>query len=85
LHEDATYSQPFQIDLQELFHSLGQIVDSVELTLIANMPLAEMQRLNWTTTENESSHWNTIAQSSVRDTKITLNPMEIRTFQVTVQ
>jgi lysosomal alpha-mannosidase len=34
LHEDATYSQPFQIDLQELFHSLGQIIDSVELTLI---------------------------------------------------
>jgi hypothetical protein len=49
------------------------------------MPLAEMQRLNWTTTENESSHWNTIAQSSVRDTKINLNPMEIRTFHVTVQ
>jgi lysosomal alpha-mannosidase len=57
-YEDAIYSEPIQIDLQQLFNNLGQITDLVELILTANMPLAEMKRLNWTTTENESSHWN---------------------------
>jgi lysosomal alpha-mannosidase len=62
LNEDAIYSQPIQIDLKQLFHSLGQITDVIELILTANMPLAEMKRLNWTTTEHESSHWNTIGE-----------------------
>jgi len=62
LYEDAIYSQPIQIDLQQLFHSLGQITDVTELILTANMPLAEMNRLNWTTTEHESSHWNAIGE-----------------------
>ena len=93
----------FKSILQQLLHSLGEISDLTELILTANMPLAEMKRLNWTTTENESSHWNTIGkflsyintfynfsfdlleQTSLQDTKITLNPMQIRTFQVTVQ
>lgn len=56
LHEDATYSQPIQIDLQQLLHSLGKISDLTEMILTANMPLAEMKRLNWTTTDNESSY-----------------------------
>jgi lysosomal alpha-mannosidase len=57
LNEDATYSQPIQIDLQQLLTSLGEITDVNELILTANMHLSEMNRLNWTTTENESSHW----------------------------
>jgi lysosomal alpha-mannosidase len=62
LHEDDIYSQPIQIDLQKLLTSLGTIVDFVELTLTANLPLAELNRLNWTTTENESSYWNAIGE-----------------------
>jgi lysosomal alpha-mannosidase len=62
LNEDDIYSQPIQIDLQQLFHSLGQITDFTELILTANMPLAEMKRLNWTTIEHESSFWNTIGK-----------------------
>jgi hypothetical protein len=58
LNEDDIYSQPIQIDLQKLLTSLGKIVDFVELILTGNMPLAEMKRLNWTTTENESSYWD---------------------------
>jgi lysosomal alpha-mannosidase len=61
-HEDATYSQPIQIDLQQLFHSLGEIKNFTELILTANMPLAEVKRLNWTTTENESSYWSTMGE-----------------------
>ena len=60
LNEDAIYSQPIQIDLQQLLTSLGNITDVNELTLAANMPLSEMKRLNWTTTENESSYWDTV-------------------------
>ncbi len=62
LNEDAIYSQPIQIDLQQLFHSLGQITDVIELILTANMPLSEMKRLNWTTIQHESTHWNTIGE-----------------------
>jgi lysosomal alpha-mannosidase len=57
LNEDATYSQPIKVDLQQLLTSLGKISDVNELILTANMHLSEMNRLNWTTTENESSHW----------------------------
>jgi lysosomal alpha-mannosidase len=58
LNEDVIYSQPIQIDLQKLFTSLGKISDVKELTLAANLPFSDMKRLNWTTTENESSYWN---------------------------
>ncbi|CAF4850590.1 unnamed protein product [Rotaria sp. Silwood1] len=85
LHEDEVYSQPIQIDLQKLLNSLGKIIDVTELTLAGNMPLSDMKRLNWTTTENESSYWNEIEQISSNNTIITLNPMQIRTFQITVQ
>lgn len=61
LYEDAIYSQPIQIDLQQLLHSLGEINNFTELILTANMPLAEMKRLNWTTTENESTYWKAAA------------------------
>ena len=103
LQEDAIYSLPIQIDLQQLLYSLGRINDFTELILTANMPLIELKRLNWTTNQQESSYWNTLSQfcfihshfhnpysyflgqSSTKDTKITLNPMQIRTFQVTMQ
>ncbi len=62
LNEDAIYSQPIEIDLQQLLQSLGQIEDLTELILTANMPLSELKRLNWTTTENESSDWNAIGE-----------------------
>ncbi len=55
LNEDATYSQPITFDLQSIFKTIGTISDSVELTLSANLPLANLQRLNWTTTDGESS------------------------------
>jgi lysosomal alpha-mannosidase len=58
LNEDSFYSQPIEIDLQQLLQNLGVITDVTEMVLIANMPLSEMNRLNWTTTENESSHWH---------------------------
>ena len=62
LNEDTTYSQPIEVDLQQLLHSVGQITDLTELILTGNMPLSEMNRLNWTTNENESSHWKAMGK-----------------------
>jgi len=82
-NEDSIYSQSIEIDLQEVLSSLGEISDMTELVLGGNMALSQLNRLNWTTTENESSYWN-IGRVK-KDTKVSLNPMEIRTFQVTIQ
>lgn len=85
LNEDATYSHPVTFDLQTIFKSQGTIVELFELTLGANLPLADMKRLDWITSENESSHVDGPAQSILKDTTVALNPMQIRTFRVTLQ
>jgi lysosomal alpha-mannosidase len=56
LFEDDTYSHPVTIDLQSIFKSIGTISNTVELTLGANLPLADLQRLNWFTDDKESSY-----------------------------
>ena len=82
-HEDAVYSQPIQVDLRQLLHSIGEISNVTELILTGNMAMSNLNRLNWTTTENESSYWRS-TRNSFEDTMVALNPMQIRTFQVTV-
>ncbi|CAF4058122.1 unnamed protein product [Rotaria sp. Silwood2] len=83
-NEDAIYSQPVTFDLQSLFNSLGTIKDLLELTLGANFSLNDLHRLVWRTSEGETSN-NTSKQSPLTGTMIALNPMQIRTFQVTLQ
>jgi len=58
LSEDDTYSQPVTLDLQSIFHSIGTINSTVEMTLTANFELEKLQRLNWTTESRESSFVN---------------------------
>jgi lysosomal alpha-mannosidase len=58
LFEDDTYSHPVTFDLQTLFKSQGTISEMVELTLGANLALADMKRLDWLTGSKESSHVN---------------------------
>ena len=82
-HEDAVYSQPIKVDLQQLLHSIGEISNVTELILTGNMVMSDLNRLNWTTTENESSYWRLLKDSS-SDTMVTLNAMQIRTFQLIV-
>ncbi len=55
LFEDDTYSEPVSIDLQSIFKSIGTINNTVELTLGANLPLADMQRLIWLTGDEKLS------------------------------
>lgn len=105
LNEDATYSKPVQIDLQLIFNYLGTISDVLELTLAANLPLNQLQRLVWTTDDQKSSNWKSISKkqfdskqksyvtildsatsgTTAPSTMITLNPMQIRTFQITLE
>ncbi|CAF1486743.1 unnamed protein product, partial [Adineta ricciae] len=85
LNEDETYSHPVRIDLQTIFQSLGTITDLIELTLAANFPLSQLQRLDWITTDKESSHVDVSPeQFLLKDTIVILNPMQIKTFQVTL-
>ncbi|CAF3727422.1 unnamed protein product [Rotaria socialis] len=84
LNEDEIYSQAVNVDLQALFKSLGTITNLTELTLAANLPLSQLHRLNWMTNDNESSHVNIPKDASLTDTIVTLNPMQIKTFQVTL-
>jgi lysosomal alpha-mannosidase len=56
LYEDDTYSQPVTFNLQSIFQSIGTVSNSVELTLGANLPLADLQRLKWLTGDGQSSH-----------------------------
>ncbi len=55
LNEDETYSQPITFDLQSIFRRIGTISNTVELTLGANLALADMKRLSWVTADEESS------------------------------
>jgi lysosomal alpha-mannosidase len=58
LNEDDTYSKAVTIDLQSIFQSIGTISNTVELTLAANLPLADLQRLNWTTDDEQLNQMN---------------------------
>ena len=58
LNEDDTYSHPVTFDLQSIFKSIGSISNTVELTLAANLPLSELQRLNWMANDEELNQMN---------------------------
>ncbi|CAF0726334.1 unnamed protein product [Adineta ricciae] len=85
LNEDATYSKSAQIDLDSLFNTLGKIKDLAELTLAGNMPLSEMKRLVWQTNDHQSSNLKLTKSNTSKSTIVSLNPMEIKTFQVTIE
>ena len=55
LSEDEIYSQSITIDVQLLFNHIGQISEMIELILTANLPLADLHRLDWITDEQQSS------------------------------
>lgn len=68
--------------LQDLFIDF-KIFDIQETTLGANQPQSEMNRMNWkSSSEFEGSeNKNT---NNIKDLKIELNPMQIRTFVLKV-
>ncbi|CAF1357329.1 unnamed protein product [Adineta ricciae] len=84
LNEDEIYSKAVTIDIQTLFQSIGTISDMVELILTANLPVSDLHRLEWMTDDQQSSKVHVSQQYLSNVTTITLNPMQIRTFQITI-
>ena len=85
VNEDATYSKAVTVDLQALFQNIGMISNMVELTLGANLELSNLKRLDWSASDDQSLNGVENGESvEVKDTNVSLNPMQIRTFRVTV-
>jgi lysosomal alpha-mannosidase len=96
-NEDETYSHPVIVDLQKIFETQGTINNIIEMTLGGNLALANLKRLEWQTDDKETSSGNVSVcistkkislffsdTQSLQDTNITLNPMQIRTFHITL-
>lgn len=62
LNEDEFYSKPVTIDLQSLFKSIGTIDNMTELILTANLPISELQRLDWMIKDGNSTHFDRISK-----------------------
>ena len=75
VNEDAVLSKPVTLDLNNLFEDV-QVSEIRETALGANVNLDDLQRLKW----NEYADKVSIITSSM----VTLNPMQIRTFILTV-
>jgi len=80
--EDVKYSQPVQVDLDDLFINL-EIVTVTEMTLSSNRPINELHRLVWNTASNEEAPFD--FKPMDEDHVITIYPMDIRTFLVRYQ
>jgi lysosomal alpha-mannosidase len=85
--EDSELSQPVTVDLSDFFHPF-KILSLVELGLAGNVPVSDISsgRLQWKT---NALHPNVRSLDVLKDrftngTVITLKPMDIRTFNVTV-
>ena len=83
LNEDPIYSQPVTIDLQVFFQTVGKIDQVLELILTANLPREDLQRLKWKSKDSTISIPSN-SQPVTNTSTITLNPMQIRTFQITL-
>ncbi|XP_052266836.1 lysosomal alpha-mannosidase-like isoform X2 [Dreissena polymorpha] len=89
--EDAELSQPVSVNIQDLFVPFS-IVGAEELTLGANLALSDLNRLQWQAKDQyvrdkEDKIYKVekrVPLSSALD-PVMLNPMEIRTLQVTLR
>jgi hypothetical protein len=87
INEDPKLSQPAAVDLQSLFP--GQTIQSIqETTLSGNVDIStwHRERLDWTSVNRRDSvrDEETTHGQEFRGTSVTLDPMDIRTFKVTV-
>lgn len=82
--EVPNMDEPILVDLENLFKDI-QINSVQELSLGANLPLEERSRLHWTTVSFKADHEpvHPMTRSDLNEYKVTLNPLEIRTFKMT--
>jgi len=88
LGEDATLSQPVTLDVAAVFNTAAlSITDVTEVSLTNNQDLAAVHRhraeaLQWTPREPAAPHaWR---QAPAAGTTVTLGPLEIKTFVLTL-
>jgi len=70
VNEHSVYSQPVTLNLQNIFATFG-VIGVSELTLSANQPVTNIP-------------WLKPSTSSANPFVVTINPLDIRTFQLTV-
>ncbi|MDA8002928.1 MAG: glycosyl hydrolase-related protein, partial [Alphaproteobacteria bacterium] len=80
-NEDAVLSRPVTVSLDGFFKAF-KIESMTELVLGANEDLSNVHRLVWNTKESTTPKGRRRQRERVKANQITLNPMEIRTFQV---
>ncbi|XP_069023708.1 lysosomal alpha-mannosidase [Embiotoca jacksoni] len=80
--ESERYSQPVTVNLQKLFSTLD-VLGVSELNLSANQWKDEMKRFDWTPKKGEKPLRKVFGDPSVWE--VTLKPMEIRTFLLSVR
>ncbi|XP_005095526.1 lysosomal alpha-mannosidase [Aplysia californica] len=81
--EDKEYSKPVSFDLKNVF-SPFVISEIQELSLGGNIPIDEVKRLQWRTS-NTSDSKSEQPTKHLTGTTLTLSPMEIVTLQVNVR
>jgi lysosomal alpha-mannosidase len=84
--DDNPLVKPQLVDLSNLFRYF-RIVRAVELNLSGNQYLSEMKRLQWKTAESgdQINVPSSSQQHSSNPLLVTINPMEIRTYEITIQ
>ena len=87
--EDDILSKPVEVDLSTIFHKdKYKIVSTIEKTLSGNQDYSSWleRRLDWTTShESGNSQQHSSSSSLGAGTVVTLNPMDILTFEVSVE
>jgi len=82
LGEDQTLSQPVTINLSQIFSVSPYVISSlVERTLVYSIDKSALQRWNWPTATSVPEKWTSSVDSD--DFIVTLNALEIRTYQIT--
>ena len=88
-NEDYLYSEPVQVDLQELFSKTFMITSMEEMSLGGNMKVEELNnRLKWNGEADKYDNKHPEIYENNNDLKnnspfiINLNPMQIRTFRI---
>lgn len=82
IDEDTELSQPVEVDFEQMFNASGNLLSSVEeLSMTGTEKLSEQEKevLEWQTVKSEA---NAFPSSPVVNFNTTMNPMEIRSFEI---